>query len=122
MEPIFEALQLLKRQTEIQSGMRRFGGTRVTEERELFLIRNRLAQFPATVQAITFAATELRCPVDALSVRDVEKRCRSKRPRVQSRAQDDPNAESRWHGPVKSLPLAARPAWYRWQPIASQAP
>lgn len=75
MEPIFEALQLLRRQTEIRTGMRRFGGMRVTEERELILIRNRLAQFPAAVQAITFAASELHRPVDTLSVRDVAKRC-----------------------------------------------
>jgi hypothetical protein len=75
VEPITEALRLLKRQSELQSGLRRFGGMRVTEERELFLIRNKLAQYPAAVQAITITAAELHRPVDTLSVRDVEKRC-----------------------------------------------
>lgn len=75
MEPITEALRLLKRQAEIQNGLRRNSSTRVTEERELYLIRNWLARFPAAVQAITLTANELHRPIDTLSVRDVEKRC-----------------------------------------------
>ena len=73
MEPITEALHLLKRQAEIQNSLRRSSDTRVTEERELYLIRSRLAQFPAAVQAIGIAAAELHRPVDTLTVRDVEK-------------------------------------------------
>jgi ubiquinone biosynthesis protein UbiJ len=73
MEPIIEALRLLKRQAEIQNDLRRARGSRVTEERELFLIRNKLAQFPAAVQAIGIAAAELHRPVDTLSPRDVER-------------------------------------------------
>ena len=75
MEPITEALELLKRQAEIQHGLRRDSTTRVIEERELFLIRNRLAQFPAAVQAIALTAAELHRPVEHLSVRDVEAHC-----------------------------------------------
>jgi hypothetical protein len=73
-DPVVEALRLLKRQAQIQSDLRRFGRARVTEERELFLIRNRLAQFPAAVQAITLTAAELQRPVDTLSLRDVAAR------------------------------------------------
>jgi hypothetical protein len=75
MEPITEALELLKRQAEIQHGLRRDSTTRVLEERELFLIRNRLARLPAAVQAIALTAAELHRPVEHLSVRDVEVRC-----------------------------------------------
>jgi hypothetical protein len=75
METIAEALRLLKRQAAIQNDARRTRGSRVVEERELFLIRNKLAQFPAAVQAITLAAAELHRPVDTLSVVDVEKQC-----------------------------------------------
>jgi hypothetical protein len=75
MEPINEALQLLKRQAEIQNGLRRSRDNPMLAERELYLIRNRLAQYPAAVQAIGLAAAELHRPVDTLSVRDVETRC-----------------------------------------------
>ena len=75
MEPISEALQLLKRQAEIQHTLRRDSTTRVIEERELYLIRQRLTRYPAALQAIAFAAAELHRPVDTLSIRDVEKRC-----------------------------------------------
>jgi hypothetical protein len=74
LEPILEALRLLQRQAAIRSDLRRSHGSGVMAERELFLIRNRLAQFPAEVQAITLTAAELQRPVDTLSVRDVEKR------------------------------------------------
>jgi hypothetical protein len=75
MEPINEALQLLKRQAEIQNGLRRSKDNPMLAERELYLIRNKLAQYPAAVQAIGLAAAELHRPVDTLSVRDVETRC-----------------------------------------------
>jgi hypothetical protein len=75
MESIAEVLRLLKRQAEIQQGLRPNSTTRVLEERELYLIRNRLARFPATVQAIALTASELHRPIDNLSVRDVEQRC-----------------------------------------------
>ena len=52
MEPLHEALRLIKRQRELEAAMRRPGGIRVTEERELFQLRDALAQFPAAVNAI----------------------------------------------------------------------
>ena len=75
MELIVEALRLLKRQAEIQHALRGARGSPVLEERELYLIRNRLAQYPAAVQAIALTAAELHRPIDTLSVRDIEKRC-----------------------------------------------
>jgi len=75
MELIVEALRLLKRQAEIQQALRGARGSPVLEERELYLIRNRLAQYPAAVQAIALTAAELHRPIDTLSVRDIEKRC-----------------------------------------------
>jgi hypothetical protein len=74
VEPIGEALHLLKRQSEIQNALRAAHGSRVLEERELYLIRNRLAQFPAAVQTIALTAAELHRPIDTLSLRDIEKR------------------------------------------------
>jgi len=72
MESIADVLRLLKRQAEIQQGLRRDSTTRVIEERELYLIRNRLAQFPAAVQVIALTAAELHRPVEYLSARDVQ--------------------------------------------------
>jgi hypothetical protein len=73
MEPLHEALRLIKRQTELESAMRRPGGIRVTEERELFQLRSALAQFPAAVTAIMEAASRMRRPVDTISAEDVER-------------------------------------------------
>ena len=52
MEPLHEALRLIKRQTELENAMRRPGGIRVTEERELFQLRCALTQYPAALTAI----------------------------------------------------------------------
>ena len=59
MEPITEALRLLQRQAEIQNALRRARGSSVLDERELYLIRHRLAQYPAALQAIALTAAEL---------------------------------------------------------------
>jgi hypothetical protein len=75
MESIAEVLRLLKRQAEIQQGLRPNSSTRVIEERELFLIRNRLARFPATVQAIALTAAELHRPIEHLTASDVQRHC-----------------------------------------------
>jgi hypothetical protein len=72
MEPLHEALRLIKRQTELENAMRRPGGIRVTEERELFRLREAVAQYPAAVTAIIEAATRMRRPVDTISAEDVE--------------------------------------------------
>jgi hypothetical protein len=72
MEPLHEALRLIKRQAELENAMRRPGGIRITEERELFQLRHDLARFPAAVSAIMDAASRMRRPVDTISAADVE--------------------------------------------------
>ena len=71
---------MLKRRAEIQNDLRRSRDSPLLAERELYLIRNRLAQFPAAVQAITLTANELRRPIDTLKVCDVEMPCWSTSP------------------------------------------
>ncbi len=72
MEPLTEALRLLRRQAELEVAMRKPGGIRVTEERELFQLQARLQKYPAAVCAILEAAHRLHRPVDTLSVADIE--------------------------------------------------
>jgi len=72
MEPLTEALRLLRRQAVLEDAMRSRGGVRVTEERELYELRERLKRFPGAVTAILEASRTLNRPVDALSVTDVE--------------------------------------------------
>jgi hypothetical protein len=47
MEPQFEMQRLLRRHREIRQAMRQPGGVRVTMERELYAILERLKEFPA---------------------------------------------------------------------------
>jgi hypothetical protein len=47
---ISELRQLIERQVEIREAMRRPGGIRVTVERELFAIGEKLKRYPATVR------------------------------------------------------------------------
>jgi hypothetical protein len=75
MEPISTALDLLRRQARIQEALRQRRGNRVLAERELYLIRQQLARYPAAVQAIALTAAELHRPIELVSVREVEKRC-----------------------------------------------
>ena len=70
--PLHEALRLIKRQTELENAMRRPGGIRVTEERELFQLRHALTQYPVAVTAIIEAAARMRRPVDTISAEDVD--------------------------------------------------
>jgi len=72
MEPLHEALRLIKRQSELENAMRRPGGIRITEERELHQLRAALQQFPAAVTAILEAASRMRRPLDTISAEDVE--------------------------------------------------
>ena len=53
--------------------MRRPGGIRVTEERELYHVRGALAQFSAAVSAILDTAARMRRPVDTISAEDAER-------------------------------------------------
>jgi hypothetical protein len=50
VDPILEALRLLKRRSQIQHELRGRRGSHLAAERELFLIRNLLAKLPAAVQ------------------------------------------------------------------------
>jgi hypothetical protein len=52
MEPQFELQRLLSRHNEIRHAMRQPGGVRVTMERELDAIAERLKNFPAAQRAL----------------------------------------------------------------------
>ena len=71
MDNIQQALELLKRQAELESGLRQPGGLRVTSERELYALRERLQRYPEAVNAILQRARNLNRPVDALSATDL---------------------------------------------------
>lgn len=72
MEPLSEAMRLLRWQCELEEAIRRPGGIRVTEERELYLLRNNLQRYPAAVRAILEASRRLHRPVVALALQDIE--------------------------------------------------
>jgi hypothetical protein len=72
METVDEELGLLKRQAELEAGMRRPGEFRLTEEQELQVVRRRLANFPEAMRAVMQAAHALRRPVTEVTARDVE--------------------------------------------------
>jgi hypothetical protein len=71
MDNIHQALELLKRQAELENGLRQPGGLRVTSERELYALRERLKRYPEAVNAILQRARNLNRPVDALSANDL---------------------------------------------------
>jgi hypothetical protein len=73
MEPLTEALRLLRRQAELEIAMRKPGGIRVTEERELYQLQAYLAKIPAATRAVLEASRRLHRPVDALSIEEVER-------------------------------------------------
>jgi len=64
MEPLHEALRLIKRQAELEAAMRRRGGIRVTEERELFQLRSqfRTVGMPGLRTEIRAKAHEFKLP------------------------------------------------------------
>jgi hypothetical protein len=59
MEPLTEALRLLRRQAELEIAMRKPGGIRVTEERELYQLQAYLAKIPAATRAVLGNRSEL---------------------------------------------------------------
>jgi hypothetical protein len=67
MEPMSEALRLLRRQSGLEEAMLRPGGIRVTDQRELYQLRDNLRRYPAAVRAIPDASKRLHRPLDALS-------------------------------------------------------
>jgi hypothetical protein len=72
MEPVSEALRLVKRQAEIEPRRRQLGGTTILEERELFAIRARLEDFPVAGHATVELTGARRQPVGQIRVEDVE--------------------------------------------------
>ena len=72
MDPLTEALNLFRRQAELEEAMRRPGGIRVTEERELYELRAILQKYPGAVKAILEASARLHRPVNSLLLRDIE--------------------------------------------------
>jgi hypothetical protein len=71
METISTVLDLLKRQAKLEEGLRQPGGIRVTEEGEIYALRERLQRYPHAVTAILQAARSLNRPVDTLEPRDI---------------------------------------------------
>lgn len=72
MEPVSEALSMLRRQEEIERAMRQPGGIRITVERDLHQLRLRLQQYPSAVHAVLTAAQSLRKPLSQLTLDEVE--------------------------------------------------
>jgi hypothetical protein len=61
MKSVNELLELFMRQAELEKAMRQPGGARVTEERELDAVRQKLAKLPAEKGlAITSGETDSR--------------------------------------------------------------
>jgi hypothetical protein len=58
MGSVNELLELFTRQAALERAMRRPGGARVTEERELLAVRGKLAKLPATQEQATAPATD----------------------------------------------------------------
>jgi hypothetical protein len=73
MQTVTQALELLKRQSELETAMRQPGGARVTEEQELYVLRRRLQEFPEASQAVIEAAHALRRPVTDVTADEVER-------------------------------------------------
>jgi hypothetical protein len=72
MQTVDEALNLLKRQAELEAAMRQPRGIRITAEQELHVVRRRLNDFPEAIKAVVQAAHALRRPVTEVSAHDVE--------------------------------------------------
>jgi hypothetical protein len=69
MEPVSEALRLLKRQADLQ----RRQGISILAEREIYAIQARLEHFPAAVRAIVELSGAKHQSVDQIRVEDVER-------------------------------------------------
>jgi hypothetical protein len=72
MDTVNEALDLLRRQAELEAALKRPGEFRITEEQELHVLRRRLANFPEAMRAVIQAAHALRRPVTEVTASDVE--------------------------------------------------
>jgi hypothetical protein len=72
MDTVNEALDLSRRQAELEAALKRPGEFRITEEQELHVLRRRLANFPEAMRAVIQAAHALRRPVTEVTASDVE--------------------------------------------------
>jgi len=75
-ERIAQLLRLLRRIEELEAAMRRPGGIRITQERELSHLRERLQPDAPAVEDILNTARRLQRPIGALTADDVMKRHR----------------------------------------------
>jgi hypothetical protein len=73
MHPLDETLRLLKRQAQLEEAIRRPGGIRILEERELVLLRSELEKVPIEVATIKDTAAKLRKAVNAMSPEDLQR-------------------------------------------------
>jgi hypothetical protein len=71
MNTISTVLDLLKRQAELEEGLRQPDGNRVTEEGVIYALRERLQCYPQAATAILQAARSLNRPVEALRPQDI---------------------------------------------------
>ena len=71
MHTVDEALNLLKRQAELEAAMKNPRGIRIREEQELRVVRRQFQQFPESVQAVVQAAHALRRLVSDVSADDI---------------------------------------------------
>ena len=72
MQTVTDAIQLLRRQAELEGTMRTPGGVRISEEQELILLRRRLAELPEAIRAVLQAAHALGRPAAEVTSQDVE--------------------------------------------------
>jgi hypothetical protein len=72
MQTVTDALNLLKRQSELEAAMRQPDGIRIRDEQELHMVRRRLQEFPEAMLAVMQASHALRRPISTLSALDVE--------------------------------------------------
>jgi len=72
MQTVSAALNLLKRQSEIEAAMKQPGGIRITEEQELINLRRRLENYPEAMRAVIQAVHALRRPISDVTEKDVE--------------------------------------------------
>jgi hypothetical protein len=73
VQTVTQALELLKRQAELEAAVRQPGAVRITEEQELHVVRRRLQELPQASQAVIEAAHALRRPVTEVSADEVER-------------------------------------------------
>ena len=73
MEPVAAALAPSRRQATLKEAMRRPGGIRVTEERELLTLHQRLQTYPGAAAAISETSHRLDPTVDAITVGDIDR-------------------------------------------------